>query len=1519
MKKLFVLILSILFITCLSFSLLGCGGEAPNGGNGNGGGSSDGNHITITYYDEFSSEPKTKDILKESTSNTIFLDKPGYAFLGLFDSKTGGIQIFNTTGSQIVPLSSNTTLYARFQRILYKKSFAISSQYGSVTDKVLTVSDGDTVTTLYEPTITEGFEFVGWKAGENGPIISDGIVVKDEYMRVNESTSSVWFNDTKFYAQVVVKKYNVNFYFDPYDFDVIPINHGSSIAFAPAVFDETNDKKEFVGWSMSLSSYIPYETAPECNQVTQDLNIYAYWREWKEVRLIITTKEDEQEKIEKVYNDQVFVIPEYDIPGYRNTGWFTTPRFDRQPLPENKINYSATYEVYYGRYELADYKITFNLNGGKSEDGQDTIEDMEYQLGEKVYLPDVVKENYTFLGWCEEQDLSDTPKTKINDNEYGDKTLYAKYRGDYKKVIYNLDVGSIAFDYKEVEYGAEYQLDIPMYDGFGFCGWYLDPDFTEQLTDKDGFDLDGKEWEYLQDEIDVYGKFSKKYYITVTHSIEGAGSCEIDDYYTEGDRVRIDVDSQEQYMVKGIMLNGVLVTSKDYYNFTMPDKNMQFVIVYEARQYTITLSNEEGAYLSSTSQVVSYGESYTLPTPIKEGYKFLGWEHDLDYMTEQVTDANGNSLNAFTFTQNVTFVPCFVSDPTNTDVLIATANDFFKIASNTTATYQLIKDIDMSGKIWTPCDFSGKLFGNGFKVKNLSISSNSGDLAVFKTVTGQISGVTFENLSVNSFCYDHVAVAGVCVTLKGTLNSVYATGIVSADDGITGGLVAILDGGTITNCTNVILVTGLASEGDRGTGGIVGIAKSGNIIDCANMGKITGKRYTGGILGRTVGSAYTQIRDVSNSGYISSKGDYTGGIIGCYHHAGDYTLQNFDNSGKIEGVSYVGGVIGAINNTYTSGDSGTRVLNLNVMTNSGQIVATGNVVGGVIGHMIAEAYYNGSYPHPDGTQKVMCREFSNTGNVTGELTVGGIFGYIYSDNGSSELINFMSSAKITATGIIGGLIGESNNVVLQNAINDGTNFVLENTYIVGSDKYAYVGGYIGKAYGTNVIGAVNQVVISYSKTSCTGSFIGGIAGYSTGTFTDCENTGDIDAPNSSYVGGIAGGVYKAYDYTSQRIANSGDIKAISYVGGIFGEVVNAYTSGDSNMRTTNLNELTNTGKITATGDYVGGIIGRVYAEARYNGSYPHPDGTQMIMSRKFANSADVSGVNYVGGLVGSFFSDNASSEFIEPRSKAQITATAFVGGLIGQCENAKISNPENKNSTITSNSAYISGGNYYAYIGGYVGYALGVHIENAVNTVNIIYNGVACKGDYVGGIFGRSTGTFTNVENKARISAPSSSYVGGIAGEQARGYEYTVKTVKNSGNVAGVNYVGGIFGNVENTYTSNDSNERFAYFIDVVNEGSVTATGNYAGGIAGRINAEAYYNGSYPHPNGTQAYSLQNVSNSGSVTGADYVGGIVGYAKTDSANAQVVSYAQTGKVIGQTNFGEVFGYVQNLTLPISEE
>ena len=123
------------------------------------------------------------------------------------------------------------------------------------------------------------------------------------------------------------------------------------------------------------------------------------------------------------------------------------------------------------------------------------------------------------------------------------------------------------------------------------------------------------------------------------------------------------------------------------------------------------------------------------------------------------------------------------------------------------------------------------------------------------------------------------------------------------------------------NCTNTVSIN-YTSDG-RYAGGILGYTDatgSTSMENLKNTASITGQEYVGGIIGAWSAvtkdySYYTvNLNDFANEGTIKGRGDYVGGIVGylCFDERYSYTLYitEFKNTGKIMGVSYVGGLIG---------------------------------------------------------------------------------------------------------------------------------------------------------------------------------------------------------------------------------------------------------------------------------------------------------------------------------------------------------------------------------------------------------------------------------------------------------------------------------------------------------------------------------------------------------------------------------------------------------------------------------
>lgn len=202
---------------------------------------------------------------------------------------------------------------------------------------------------------------------------------------------------------------------------------------------------------------------------------------------------------------------------------------------------------------------------------------------------------------------------------------------------------------------------------------------------------------------------------------------------------------------------------------------------------------------------------------------------------------------------------------------------------------------------------------------------------------------------------------------------------------------------------------------------------------------------------------------------------------------------------------------------------------------------------------------------------------------------------------------------------------------------------------------------------------------------------------------------------------------------------------------------------------------------------------------------------------------------------------------------ATANAVSYVGGIVGMITSA--------GGTVTdcTNYATVTGPDYCS-VGGIVGHNTGVAtIENCANYGEIKGGNLYSSNIGIGGIIGRIAkgGTqVTNCHNYGKVSgtnatgSTTSNGIGGVAGFV--GGSSTLTNVCNEGAISGPRAVGGIIGGTSATITVNDAD----------NNGAVTATDSYIGGIVGYVNGTGN--------------ALTDCTNTGNITGAKCVGGIIG-------------------------------------------
>ena len=187
---------------------------------------------------------------------------------------------------------------------------------------------------------------------------------------------------------------------------------------------------------------------------------------------------------------------------------------------------------------------------------------------------------------------------------------------------------------------------------------------------------------------------------------------------------------------------------------------------------------------------------------------------------------------------------------------------------------------------------------------------------------------------------------------------------------------------------------------------------------------------------------------------------------------------------------------------------------------------------------------------------------------------------------------------------------------------DGNGHTIRGLYVNdGSKGYVGLFGFISGASVQNV-GLVDSYI-------CGGSYVGGIAGFSSGgTISNSFNTGFVKATRGSDAGGVVGGVRNGMVSDAY---NTGVVNGQDLVGGVVGwsfgsSVYNSY----------------NAGTVTGSSDCVGGVVGS------------NSSGSAV---RNVYNAGTVNGGSDVGGVVGESFEGTVSN--------AYYNKGAFPGNAIG--------------------------------------------------------------------------------------------------------------------------------------------------------------------------------------------------------------------------------------------------------------
>lgn len=670
-------------------------------------------------------------------------------------------------------------------------------------------------------------------------------------------------------------------------------------------------------------------------------------------------------------------------------------------------------------------------------------------------------------------------------------------------------------------------------------------------------------------------------------------------------------------------------------------------------------------------------------------------------------------------------------------------------------------------------DFVGGLIGYGKDIVLEDCKTGKGYVLGSRFVGGLAGGFTGSGVQQND------------TNSSDVFGSRYVGGIVSVN-----GSNSIINGMTNTGLVaafgkNAAYVGGIVGVNDAGWGGSQDPKATATVQNCAN---------------RMSGDNATDTRRINLLKELSGCADYVGGIAGCNGKNGVVT---WDKNGTptlgaiLYGNNYVGGVAGYNDEKATISNTSGQDLTI-----SGQIVAAGKAVGGMIGLNCASTL-------PSATVAVS--------RVAGQQLVGGVIGanlpvgdFTVADDGA--FITNVPSGRVEADAVAGGIIGYNRLLAAKPAgvtlaallptINESTGVLTDSTAANTSDGEVILTGFWNKLnlqaniYVGGIVGANDantKLTIQKATNGATQNAlsVGGL-NPSNGAFKNGVSLNALAGGRYDFgtaYGALAGGIigYATPNTKLENCTNYGTVAHKCAAGGF---------AGWNEGRITDGRMAASLGNREAGYTYLGGVAG-------VNGG--------LIQSAYPAKDCAVRGDSYVGGIAGVNLGGNAAASICtgDNSSTGTVEANQYAGGVAG-ANVGNISLSGKLQSSVTAT--------------GYAGGVVGINtdkgsIYSAENTTGTVWGSVTAA-NYAGGVAGTNSAEITRVDNYASVRA-STKYAGGIAGENAAGGTISYCSHAQNPIYATNGEAGGIAGN----------NNKDALIENVQVSAAVTAANGTAGGV----------------------------------------------------------------------------------------
>lgn len=579
----------------------------------------------------------------DTTSNlhdNLFV-KRGYRFAGWNTEPDGSGKTYHNKQAVLnlaAEDGSEVTLYAQWQPARYSVVFfgnGGTDANGSVMStyqKMIFDSCAELAENIFE---RDGYTWQSWNSDSlgNGTTYADKQIVKN----LSDVAGAV----IPLYSQWTVNKYSVSFNANggvgSMDDQSFLYDHAKALS--KNSFTKTG--YTFQGWSTEPSGAVAYEDAQTVLNLTSTdggkVTLYAIWEEDPDLRIAYVAHDPSKASVSNAQDELApatgsakgsTATPKK---GYKFKAWKTAKgdvvSSSAAFIPKRGSDGLWHAETYFAYADPINYKIAYNGNGASGEMAKtNATYDEPVALAKNAFK----HEGWHFLGWNTEPDGSGASYANkqsivnLASNDSAEIMLYAQWEQKSFNAIFTDGQGN-SLSSQTVDYGHGATAPTePTRAGYTFSGW-------------------DKTYDNITSDITVNAKWRINTY-TIAYDANGGEGNMGDQILKHDEKTKLSANNFDRvghvftgWNTKADGTGTAYKNEQEVSKLTAVDgEKITLYAQWKIERFDVTF--EDGVGGTIDKQKVDYGSDATAPAdPVREGYKFQGWDGDYTNVTKDVT------------------------------------------------------------------------------------------------------------------------------------------------------------------------------------------------------------------------------------------------------------------------------------------------------------------------------------------------------------------------------------------------------------------------------------------------------------------------------------------------------------------------------------------------------------------------------------------------------------------------------------------------------------------------------------------------------------------------------------------------------------------------------------------------------------------------------------------------------------------------------------------------------------------